>query len=272
MVESGLPSPTVPTEPSVDIALTGWRYEEQVQPDGTTENIMVPLTPMEFLHPEEDYHFPNSTFHQDVICDARIMLENRYWEDPTVAVFSDLLIEWDMPYPPRHCPDLFVVFGIRNKEQFRSTFVVRDEAVRPVFVLEVVSPGYRKEDKQTKLLQYEQAGISEYVIIDRRTRRGQAIYEVLGYRLVTGRYLPMIADDDGRIPCETIGLWVSMQDGRLVLEDMETGERLLKSTEWKARSQELSAENQELKAKFQGLSARLRELEAQQQGRRSSSG
>ena len=93
---------------------------------------------------------------------------------------------------------------------------------------------------------------------------------MLGYRLVGGRYLPIISDDDGRIPCETLGLWVSMQDGRLVLEDMETGERLLKSTEWKARSQELSAENQELKAQKQELEARLRELEAEREGRQSS--
>ena len=156
--------------------------------------------------------------------------------------------------------------------------------MRPAFILEVVSPRYRKEDKETKLGQYEQAGIGEYVIIDRRSRRGKEIDEVLGYRLVAGRYVPMIADDEGRIPCETIGLWVSMQDGRLVLEDMETQSRLLKSTEWKARSQELSAENQELKAQNteweaqkqawqaekQELQTRLRELEAEREGRQSS--
>jgi len=136
------------------------------------------------------------------------------------------------------------------------------------------------------VLQYEQASIGEYVIIDRRSLRGQVIDEVLGYRLVAERYLPIIPDDDGRIPCETIGLWISMQDGRLVLEDMETGERLLKSREWKAKSQkweaksqeweaqnqelkaenqELKAENQELKAKFQEWEAKFQEWEAQNQ-------
>ncbi|MBC6452471.1 MAG: Uma2 family endonuclease [Hormoscilla sp. SP5CHS1] len=214
MVEYGLLSPTVATS------------------HGT--NIQVPLTPMEFLHPEEGYYLPSNSFHSDVTSDARDMLHNRYEEDPTVGVFTDMSIEWDIPDLRKHCPDLFVAFGIRNKEQYRSTFVVRNEGVRPVFVLEVVSPRYRKEDKQTKVLQYEQAEIGEYVIIDRRSRRGQEIDEVLGYRLVAGRYLPIIADDDGRIPCETIGLWIGMLDGRKVLSDMETGEQLLKSTELKA--------------------------------------
>jgi len=232
MVEYGLLSPTVATSQAEDLALTGWRDVEEVQPDGT--NIQVPLTPMEFLHPEEGYYLPSNSFHSDVTSDARDMLHNRYEEDPTVGVFTDMSIEWDIPDLRKHCPDLFVAFGIRNKEQYRSTFVVRNEGVRPVFVLEVVSPRYRKEDKQTKVLQYEQAEIGEYVIIDRRSRRGQEIDEVLGYRLVAGRYLPIIADDDGRIPCETIGLWIGMLDGRKVLSDMETGEQLLKSTELKA--------------------------------------
>jgi len=259
MVNTELLPRAVATEQSVDLAETGWRYVEEVQPDGTIKNIQVPLTSMEFLHPEEGYTLPSNTFHEKVKIDARDMLSNPYEEDPTVGVFTELSIEWDIPDLKKHCPDLFVAFGIRNKEQYRSTFVVASEAVRPVFVMEVVSPGYRKEDTQTKLLQYEQAGISEYVIIDRRSRRGQEIHEVLGYRLVAGRYLPIISDDDGRIPCETIGLWVSMQDGRLVLEDMETGERLLKSSE-------LKAQNTELKAQKLELEARLRELEAEREG------
>ncbi len=231
MVKSGLLSSTVATAQGEYLTLTGWRYVEEVQRDGTIKNIQVPLTSMEFLYPEEGYYLPSNSFHSDVTSDVRDMLRDRYEEDPTVGVFTDLSIEWDNPDLKKHCPDLFVAFGIRNKQEYRSTFVVASEGVRPVFVLEVVSPRYRKEDKQTKVLQYEQASIGEYVIIDRRSLRGQVIDEVLGYRLVAGRYQPIIPDDDGRIPCETLGLWIGMQDGRLLLEDMETGERLLKSTE-----------------------------------------
>ena len=124
---------------------------------------------------------------------------------------------------------------------------------------------YRKEDKETKVIEYEQAEIGEYVIIDRRSLRGQVIDEVLGYRLVAGRYQSIIPDDDGRLPCETLGLWIGMQDGRLVLEDMETGERLQKSRELKAENQELKAQNQEWEAKFQALEAENQALKAQNQ-------
>ena len=273
----GLLLPTEPTSAKLDLAETGWRYAVEVQPDGTTKKIQVPLTSMEFLHPKEDFYLPNSSFHDKVVGDARDMLTSRYGQNPTVAVFCDMLIIWDLPDMNRHCPDISVIVGIRNKQQDRTSFVVASEGVRPALAIEVVSPRYRKEDKETKVEQYERAGILEYVIIDRRTKRDRVIDEVLGYRLVAGRYRPLTPEDDGRIPCETIGLWISLQNGRLVMEDMQTGERLRtsqelkaekqeweqKAQEWEQTAQELSAENQELKNRLQALLA-------EQEGRQSS--
>lgn len=60
---------------------------------------------------------------------------------------------------------VYVVRGIRNKQQNRSRFVVKDEGVRPALVIEVVSPRYRKEDRETKVEQYERAQIQEYLIV-----------------------------------------------------------------------------------------------------------
>jgi len=39
MVNTELLPPAVATEPSVDLAETGWRYVEEVQPDGTIREI-----------------------------------------------------------------------------------------------------------------------------------------------------------------------------------------------------------------------------------------
>ena len=61
MVKSRLESPTLPILQAVDLAETGWRYAVEMQPDGTARKIQVPLTSMEFLHPQEGYHLPNST-------------------------------------------------------------------------------------------------------------------------------------------------------------------------------------------------------------------
>ncbi len=41
MVKSGLLLRTVPDDPAAVLAETGWRYVEEVQPDGTTKNILL---------------------------------------------------------------------------------------------------------------------------------------------------------------------------------------------------------------------------------------
>ncbi|MCS6812791.1 MAG: Uma2 family endonuclease [Cyanobacteria bacterium] len=216
---------------SDELAERGWRYELVTLADGTTDYEMVPLTEDEFVHPQEGYHLPNTTFHDRIIAEARDMLTRRYRERPDVGVFSDLLIEWDSPDMKDHCPDVFVAFGITNKQQNRGKFIVANEGVRPTFVLEVVSPRYRRADRETKVLHYARTKVQEYVIVDRRRYRTIVLDEVLGYRLVGGAYQPITPDDDGRIFCETVGLWISLQEGHLVMQDGTTGERLLTSDE-----------------------------------------
>jgi len=250
MVKSGFIPGAIPTKLAAELAELGWRTEVLQHADGTSTTAYVPLTSAEFLHPEEGYHLPNSTFHDKVSGHAKDMLTRRYASDPTIAVFRDLLIIWNIPELAPHCPDVYVVRGIRNKQHNRSRFVVEDEGVRPAFVIEVVSPRYRKEDRETKVEQYERAQIQEYVIVDRRTQTGQVLEEVLGYRLVAGRYRPLTPDDDGRILCETVGLWISLREGNIVMEDVQTGERL-------RTSEELEAENEDLRARLAALQAQL---------------
>ncbi len=221
-----------------ELAECGWRYEEVPQPDGTMKYVMVPLTEEEYLHPKEGYHMPNNTFHADTISDARDMLARRYANQPTVGVFTDLLIIWDIPDLGDHSPDVCVIFGVKDKDRDRPHFKVAEEGVRPSLMIEVVSGRYRKADRETKVEEYESAGVQEYVIIDRRRRRGQTSYEVLGYRLVRGRFRPISPDEQDRILCRMVGLWLSMSEGRVVMEDAESGERLLTSRELEARVRE----------------------------------
>ena len=262
MVRS-LTSPATSSERATELAERGWRLATITEPDGATTQIQVPLTSAECLHPQEGYHLPNSTFHDDLAGNFKDILGRRYASDPNVGVFRDLLIEWDLPELKDNCPDTFVAFGIRDKEKNRRKFIVSNEGVRPGLVLEVVSPRYRKEDREIKVLQYAQARVQEYLIIDRRTQGGQVLDEVLGYRLVGESYQPISPDEEGRICCETVGLWISLQQGRLIIEDAATGERLLSSLELEATNQELEATNQELEATNQELEA-AKELADQQ--------
>ncbi len=245
MVSSSVPTSTR-NDLTTELAECGWRTEDITKPDGTTATVQVPLTASEFLHPQEGYRLPNSTFHDDVAGGAKEMLARRYVSNPDIAAFRDLLIKWDIADLGDHCPDTFVAFGLRNKEQNRTEFLVAEEGVRPALIIEVVSPRYRKVDRETKVVEYAKAKVQEYLVIDRRTYRKQVLDEVLGYRLVSGYYQPITPDEEGRILCETVGLWVSLQDGRLIMEDAQTGQRLKTSVELAAENQELATTNQEL--------------------------
>jgi Uma2 family endonuclease len=258
MLSSSTPaSRTAHAKPSGDeLADCGWRLEEVIQPDGSVEYAMIPLTDGEFLHPQEGYRLPNSTFHGTVAGDLKDMLTRRYAQRADVGVFQDLLIGWDIDLGD-HCPDTFVAFGIRNKDQNRTKFWVTEEGSRPALIVEVVSPRFRKTDRETKVLHYAAAGVQEYVICDRRRYRKQILEEVLGYRLRNGQYQPISPDDEGRILCQTVGLWMSLQDGQIVLEDADTGERLKTSLELSQENQELSQENQELSQENQDMAALL---------------
>ncbi|HBB35861.1 MAG TPA: hypothetical protein DDZ80_02825 [Cyanobacteria bacterium UBA8803] len=254
--EQGVNAPQTLSE---EYAECGWREEIVTQPNGTIEIVWTPLTEAEFLHPKEGYHLPNNTFHGRIVSDAKDMLTRWFSHQSDVGVFGDLLIKWDIDLGD-HCPDAFVAFGLHNKDQDRSEFVVADEGVRPGFILEVVSPRYRKTDRETKVLHYAQAQVQEYLIVDRRKYRGQILEEVIGYRLVApGSYQPITPDDEGRIISDVTGLWISLQEGRLVLEDAQTGERLLTAYELAQRAEEAEQRAEEERQRAEEAEQRAEE-------------
>jgi len=249
--------------PTNELAERGWRTEEIVQPDGSTLFEQIPLTSEEFLHPEEGYHWPNSTFHDRIAGDIKDILTRRYANDPTTAVFRDLIVRWGIADFRDHCPDTCVVFGIQNKEQVRTEFLVNSEGARPSLIVEVVSPRYRKEDREIKVQQYARAGIREYIIFDRRRQGGQMLDEVLGYRLMDGTYVPITPDEEERIMCETVGLWMGLHDGEVVMVDAQTQERLLRSTEldqWAIQAQEQASQAEQRATQAEQRVAQLAEF------------
>ncbi|HBS71065.1 MAG TPA: hypothetical protein DEA79_18505 [Cyanobacteria bacterium UBA11153] len=251
---------TTSSASSTELAECGWRVVTVSQADGSTTTIKRPLTPEEFLHPQFGDRLPNSTFHDDVASHAKDILTRRYANNPTIGVYRDLLIEWDIPGQGDLCPDTFVAFGISNKDQNRSKFIVINEGVRPAFVLEVVSPRYRKEDRSNKVVEYARARVQEYVIVDRRRQRGQFVDEVLGYCLTEGIYQPIVPDSEGRIHCDTVGLLFSLQDGHLAIEDANTGSRLLSSVELEAANESAKQQAAEMAAMLERYRERFGDL------------
>jgi len=90
------------------------------------------------------------------------------------------------PEKPAIVPDAFLSLGVERfyDEELRPSYVVWDENVMPIFVLEVVSPTYRKE-YTAKLEEYQALGVLYYVIYSSRRRRKPRL-EI--HKLVNGKY------------------------------------------------------------------------------------
>ncbi|NJK68820.1 MAG: hypothetical protein HC941_21900 [Microcoleus sp. SU_5_3] len=90
------------------------------------------------------------------------------------------------PDSPPIVPDAFLSLGVERfyDEELRPSYVLWDENVVPLFVLEVVSPNYRKE-YSTKLEEYQTLGVLYYIIYSSRRRRKPHL-EV--HKLVNGKY------------------------------------------------------------------------------------
>ena len=73
MVSSSMPTST-PSDLTTELAECGWRTELVTQPDGTIATLQVPLTASEFLHPQEGYQLPNSTFHDKRVADGGVLM------------------------------------------------------------------------------------------------------------------------------------------------------------------------------------------------------
>ncbi|MBI2875954.1 MAG: Uma2 family endonuclease [Candidatus Tectomicrobia bacterium] len=213
-------------QPPIEQLMRGYRWRSVLLPDGGEISVQVPLTPEDFLNPQEGDFVPESTFHATAINDLYSLLRARFGADPNTAVFSDLIIRWGIPGLSDPAPDIAVIPDVRDRDRNRRTFKVREEGTRPLLIIEVVSPDYRKQDLIDKVEIYERAGVQEYVILEQREQRGQVIDLITGYRLEGDHYRPLLLEDDGRMVLQTVGLYISLQNGKVMLEDAATGERL----------------------------------------------
>jgi Uma2 family endonuclease len=244
------------------LAETGWRRSWVKDEQGQEKLVYFALTEADFLHPQEDDHLPSNTFHGTAQRDLIDILQRRYAQREDVGVFGDLIIKWGREKLRQHCPDVCVVFGLKDKEKYRSEFVVPEEGTKPAVVMEVVSPRYRRADRETKVKQYAKEGVQEYIILDRRRQRGERVDEVLGYRLEEGSYVPISPDEEGRIFSETLDIWVGMCEGKVMLFEGATGEPLLTSQALEQLAQQEHQLAQQERQRAEIAQQRSQELEA----------
>ena len=254
---------TVPERSKASFAY-GYREVRVRLPDGRARSKRVPLTLEDVLHPRfGDVHMLGDP-HADDCTYLRTVLKARHADDPSVAVFSDCGIYWDIPRLRHHSPDLAVIFGVKRRKDWK-TFRVRDEGVRPSLIIEVTSPKTRVNDVKTKVEQYARAKVPHYVIADvDEEDDGRRRLTLIAYRLAGDAYERVPLDDRGRAWLEPVGLLLGVRvnpetgGDRVVLIDPETDQEIGDYTQVNRALVDAEARIRELEAEMQRLRGRKR--------------
>ena len=171
---------------------------------------------------------------------------------------------------PQSCksPDVMVVKGVSSTPQRRS-FKTWVEGAVPTVIFEITSKGTADEDVENKRELYERLGVSEYFLFD--PLHDYLDQQVMGYRLVDGKYEPLILKDGGLLSVE-LGMHLVPEGEFLALFDARTGQRvpapddlgpLLEEAELNARA----AREQALQAHEEARQAEERERQAEERTR-----
>ncbi|MCP4113705.1 MAG: hypothetical protein GY749_50625, partial [Desulfobacteraceae bacterium] len=173
-----------------------------------------------------------------------------------ITVFSNLKMEWGIRDLENPAPDISIIRDVEDPEKPRGSFSVPEEGVKPFFVLEMVSPRYRRPDTVDKPVIYRKAGVSEYIIADPGLKKNKISYTVRGYRLIGNRYVEASPDPQGRIYSRTTDVWIGTNESRdkLVIYDGQTDEPILPDAEGR-NAAEIRAEQEKQRAEQEKVRA-----------------
>ena len=227
------------------------------RPDGQMEQLVVPLTPEDYLNPRFGDKWLQGRPHSEVTPDLADRL--RRWLKPRreVLVLNDVRHKLG-PGLPNPSPDVSVIVGARDPAPDLRTYDVVKQGVAPALIVEVISPNdarIRRVDEEDKVRHYQRAGVREYLLV-RIPRPFPGPFEIFGYRLdAAGTYQPLVPDAAGRLRCETLGLWffLSPERDRLVIQDVAMGEILRSSQQEEEERKRAEAEIVRLRAELERL-------------------
>ena len=205
------------------------------RPDGRMEQLLVPLTPEDYLNPRFGDKWLQGRIHSEQTPDIADRLRRWFDSRPEILVLNDVK-HFLGPGLPNPSPDVSVIRGARNPARNLSSFRVVRQGVVPCLIIEMISPmdnRIRLVDEVDKVDIYQRAGVLEYLLVE-LPRELQDPYRIFGYRLdATRTYRPIVPDGEGRLLSKTTGLWfaVSPAGNGVVIRDAATGELLRTSKE-----------------------------------------
>ena len=209
-------------------------------------------TLLEEVYPSSDGKpMAETGIHVRAIIDLYAVLEHRYRAHDDVLVAANIFLYYVEGDPKkRRSPDVMVVKKARGNH-LRRSFMTWIERATPSCIIEVTSRKTAKEDLKVKKPLYRKLGVREYFLFD--PLHEYLPRQLMGYRLVKGRYKTIKNDDEGSLVSKELGLQFVPEGEGLVLYDMKTGERLLTPKEAYASVDAERRFNAELKAELARL-------------------
>jgi Uma2 family endonuclease len=204
-------------------------------------------------------HYPESDgkplgetdVHIDAMIYLREALRDHFRDDPQMYVAGNMLLYYEEGNPAACvAPDVFVVQGVAKGQ--RRTYRLWDEGQPPAVVFEITSRGSRLEDLGIKRAVYAMLGVQEYFLYD---PLGEYLRPSLqGYWLQEEEYQRLLPGAEGGFVSQALGLELWIENARLRVFNLDTGERLLTPAEALVARRVAAAEIKQMRAEI----ARLR--------------
>ncbi len=173
------------------------------------------LTEADFLDPQLGDQFMQGYQHANDVEKAMDILRYVHQSNSHTLITTDVKIIWGRRGLLNPAPDIAVIPNVIEPQRPWTSFHVMEEETRPIFILEVVSPDYRRPDLVDKVFIYAQAGVAEYFIIDSHLQPdGTMNYEIVAYRLIRGEYRQVEPDEQSRYYSHTNNVWFAVTPDR----------------------------------------------------------
>ncbi len=196
-------------------------------------------------------------------------LRHYFRNRPEAFASGNLLIYYEEGTRARVAPDVFVVFGARNRKEERASYRLWEEEKAPDFVLEITSPATWRDDRDRKRELYRRLGVGEYWQYD--PTRNYLEPPLQGLELVEGEYEPLsgwrLADGTLAARSEVLGLELRVAGRRLRFYDPQTGKELpdLAETDEQRREAESRAEQEAVARRREAAARQAAETRVQQE-------
>lgn len=221
----------------------------------------LPGTTKDPLYPDSDgVPMGETDFHVLATTHLYYALKRWYRKREDVYVAGNMLLYYEEGNPTKfRGPDVMVCKGVVGKHPRRS-FRTWEEGVVPAVIIEVTSKKTRKEDQVEKPPIYSALGVKELFLFD---PEGEYLRPRLkGFELVRRKYVPLTADDDGRLFSRELGLTLLIEGYLLRLIDRETGKALPTDEELAEEAQQGSLARKEAKKAKREADKAKREMQA----------